>query len=482
MKMFLKVVAVVVWGVAFAAAGGEAKNDPLNAVVKIETTSTAPNYWLPWQNKIAQSSSGSGVVIGEGQILTNAHNVADCSLLSVRKQNDDPLFIAKVKFVDHDCDLALLTVADPNFSADITPLQFAPTPPPQSQVVAAGFPVGGDGISLTQGIISRIEIRRYAHSLKWLLTAQVDAAINPGNSGGPVFFGDKVVGIAFQGDGRGENLGYIIPYEIIQHFLADVQDGRVDGFGILGFRFITLDNPGTRAYLKMAPNQTGIMVSQVHPGTDKDALKVGDVILAIDGKRVANNGNIRLDDGQPRHFTTVSSGKQVGEKVKLTLLRDGKVVESELAVRKFNEQVEAHLYDRRPEYYVIGGLVFTRLTYSYLLEWGKNDPPAPLLRRVGKENATSDEHVVILAQVLGDEVNVGYQHLDSLVLQSINGKKVHNLQEAVETVENCRDRYITFMFEDHTPVTLDLEDLRAATPRILERYRIPTDRYLKRVL
>ena len=114
----------------------------------------------------------------------------------------------------------------------------------------------------------------------------------------------------------------------------------------------------------------------------------------------------------------------------------------------------------------IGGLAFTRLTYSYLLEWGKNTAPAPLLRRIGKENASPDEHVVLLAQVLGDEVNAGYQHLDSLVLQSINGKKVHNLKEAVEMVENCRDKYITFMFEDHTPVTLDLEDLRAATPRI----------------
>ena len=477
MKIFSSVVVGLVCGVALMAA--EVRNDPLNAVVKIETTSTVPNFWLPWQNRLASASSGSGAVVGDGLILTNAHNVADASLITIRKQNDDTLFVAKVKFVDHDCDLALLTVDDPKFAADITPLEFAETPPPQSQVIAAGFPLGGDGISLTQGIISRIEIRRYVHSLKWLLTAQVDAAINPGNSGGPVFFNGKVVGIAFQGNDRGENLGYMIPHEIIRHFFADINDGKVDGFGQLGFQFITLDNPDTRTYLKMKPEQTGIMVCKIFPGTDGKALKVGDVILAIDGKKVANNGNIRLADVQSRHFTTVAAAKQVGEKVSLTLLRDGRIENTELAVRKFNEQVEPHLYDRRPEYFIIGGLVFTRLSYSYLLEWGKSDPPAALMRRINQEKASPDDNVVVLTQVLGDEVNVGYQHIESCVLASINGKKVRNLKEVVETVESCRDKYITFMLEEDIPVTLDLEKLRASTPRILERYRVPADRYLR---
>ena len=180
MKMFLGLVAALMCCVVLAT--DEGRIDPLNAVVKVETTSTVPNFWLPWQSQLPQSGSGSGAVIKGNMILTNAHNVADSSLISVRKQNDDTLFVAKVKFVDHDCDLALLTVDDPKFFADITPLEFAETPPPQSQVVAVGFPVGGNGISLTQGIISRIEIRRYVHSLKWLLAAQVDAAINPGNS------------------------------------------------------------------------------------------------------------------------------------------------------------------------------------------------------------------------------------------------------------------------------------------------------------
>lgn len=466
-------------GLVLDAQEQEAENDPLNAVVRIEAVSTVPNYSLPWQNLMPRSGSGSGVVIAGNRILTNAHNVADSTLITVRKQNEDTLFTAKVKFVDHECDLALLSVDDPGFFSDITPMEFAPTPPPQSMVIAAGFPIGGDGLSLTQGIISRIEVREYAHSDKDLLTAQIDASINPGNSGGPVFYKDKVVGIAFQGSRQGESLGYMIPYEVISHFFDDIGDGKVDGFGTLGFLYMPLDNPDTRAFLKMKPDQTGILVRKVFKEFGNDALQAGDVILSIDGKIVANNGNIRLPDGQPRFFNTLISAKQVGESIKVELLRDGNVLTSDMTVKKAPDKIEPYLYDRHPEYFIVGGLVFTRLTSSYLLAFGKSYPPIEIMQKYGEMKSSTDDSVVLLAQVLGDEVNVGYQNLDSLVLRSINGKKVRNLREAAEMVEQCKEEYITFEFEGDIPVTLNIGKLRAATPRILDRYRIPADRFFE---
>ena len=475
----LMLLAIFAWGAAGALAAGP-QDDPLNAVVKIEVTSSEPNFAMPWQNRMSEDASGSGVVISGDRILTNAHNVANGTMIAVRKKNNDTLFPAKVKFVDHECDLALITVDDPKFFADITPMELAETPPPQSLVVAAGFPIGGDGLSLTQGIISRIEVRRYTHSAKYLLTAQIDAAINPGNSGGPVLYEGKVVGIAFQGNDSGENLGYMIPSDVIKHFFKDIEDGRADGFGVLGFEFMSLDNPDTRAYLKMSPDQTGIMVRKVHPGTDGNALKVGDVVLAVDGKTIANNGNIRLPDSQTRHFTTVANNKQLGEKVAVTLLRDGKIVNSELAVRKFNEQVEPFLYDKRPEYYIVGGLVFTKLSYSYLTSWGRNDPPDRLLRKINTEKTSPDDNVVVLSLILGDKVNIGYNRLIARELVSVNGKQIRNLRELVDTVEKCDGEYITFTFADDLPVILNLKHLREAGPRILERYRVPADRFLNK--
>lgn len=479
MKHFMIAVATVCCSiVAIAQDAMEPENDPLNAVVRIEVTQSIPNFALPWQNRMPQSGFGSGVVVEGRQILTNAHNVADSSMIKIRKQNEDTLFTAKIEFVDHECDLALLTVDDPLFYKDITPLKLAETPPPQTPVIAAGFPIGGTGISLSQGIISRIEVIPYSHSYSYLLSAQLDAAINPGNSGGPVFFDGNVVGIAFQSLGGGENIGSMIPYEIIQHFFEDIKDGKVDGFGDLGFVPMPLENPDTRAYLKMQPGQTGLLINDVFKDY-RDIVHVGDVVLSIDGRKIANNGNIRLPDGQPRDFTTIIKAKQLGETVKLELLRDGKQITAELPIRKILFQADPDLYDRRPEYYIIGGLVFTRLTRGYLQIFGNSPYPLTISQKLGEEKEKPDDNVVILDRVLIDDVNVGYEFLDSDVLISINGKKVHNLREAVEMVENCKDEYITFLFDGNTFVTLNIGKLRAATPRILDRYRIPVDRYIE---
>ena len=204
MKRFFAIWLLAVAGFSAPLFGASAEPDPLSAVVKIESVITTPDYSIPWQNSPQTSCSGSGVVLRDKRILTNAHIVADSTLVTVRKKDDDTPFVAKVRFIDHECDLALLEVESPDFFADITPMELADTPPPQTQVIAAGYPIGGNGISLTQGIISRIEVIRYSHSLTWLLAAQIDAAINPGSSGGPVICGGKVVGIAFQGNSRGE--------------------------------------------------------------------------------------------------------------------------------------------------------------------------------------------------------------------------------------------------------------------------------------
>ena len=271
----------------------------------------------------------------------------------------------------------------------------------------------------------------------------------------------------------------MIPYEIIRHFFDDIKDGKVDGFGSLGFLYMPLDNPDTRAFLKMKPGQTGILIRKVFKEFGSNVLQTGDVILSIDGKKIANNGNIRLTDGQPRFFNTLVSARQIGENVKVELLRNGEVLVSDIPVQKAPDKIEPYLYDRHPEYYIIGGLVFTRLTSSYLLTFGKAYPPPEIIQKDGEMRASPDDSVVVLAQVLGDEVNVGYQNLDSLVLNSINGQKVHNLHEVVEFVENSKNEYITFEFEGDIPITLNIGKLREATPKILDRYSIPADRFFE---
>ena len=267
-------------------------NDPVNAIVKLEVSPASSDILCPWVN-VTDGCTGSGVVIGNGRILTCAHCVVDAAYIRVRKQNEDMLYHATVLFVDNDADLALVQVEDPNFMTDITPLEIGETPHVQEDVIAVGYPVGGNDISYTRGIVSRIEDIRYSHGWSWLLGIQVDAAINRGNSGGPVLDmkNGKIAGIAFQSKDKGEALGYIIPPDIIRHFLIDIQDGRVDGFSDCLFAWDQMESPSKRRYYMMKPGMTGVCVDDVDSTLGSDSIRTGDVILEIDGynKSFCNN-------------------------------------------------------------------------------------------------------------------------------------------------------------------------------------------------
>ncbi|MBE6374222.1 MAG: serine protease [Lentisphaerae bacterium] len=474
----MKLKTVLIGSVLLMAAGiFAAENNPLNAVVKLEVRTSNPNYIAPWQ-QVMDGATGSGVVIGGRRILTNAHNIANSTIITVRKHNTDTIYTAKVEFVDHGCDLATLLVNEPEFYRDITPFEIGETPPLQAEVLAIGYPIGGDGLSMTKGIVSRIENRMYSHSLRNLLAVQLDAAINPGNSGGPVFYGSKIAGIAFQGHRKGENLGYMIPCEVIRHFLKDIEDGRVDGCGLLGFSYASLENPGMRAYYKMSPEQTGMLITMVNPLTEKTspgAIKINDVLLSIDGHKVANNGNIRLANGEPRHFSYLLLKKQIGEKVKLTLLRSGREITAELPVRK-PDYYMIPVYDREMDYFCFGGIIFTTLTSNYLAALGKNAPDT-LTAQMVKGKDFEDSELVVLTMVLGDEVNIGYQDIITELVSSVNGVKVRNLRHLIELLEKKNDGYAILKFDQqNTPMVLDLKQFRAATPRILEKYQLPADR------
>ena len=190
-----------------------------SSIVKINATHNHPSYTTPWQRMGIHAVTGSGAIIKGKRILTNAHVVADQTLLEVNRQGDVNTYTADVEYVCHSCDLAILTVDDESFFKDVKELEIDGLPDLQSRVHVYGFPTGGETISITEGIVSRIEVDYYVHSSDRFLLAQVDAAINPGNSGGPVISEGKIVGIAMQALENAENIGYIVPAPVIKHFL-----------------------------------------------------------------------------------------------------------------------------------------------------------------------------------------------------------------------------------------------------------------------
>ena len=132
-------------------------------VVRIYCTYQEADYETPWQTHAPRSSTGSGVVIGPGRILTGAHCVANATFLQIQRGSAPEKIVARVLAVCHDADLAVLEV-DAAATEGIEPAELGGLPQLGDEVTVAGYPVGGEELSMTEGIVSRIEVQSYEHS------------------------------------------------------------------------------------------------------------------------------------------------------------------------------------------------------------------------------------------------------------------------------------------------------------------------------
>jgi S1-C subfamily serine protease len=308
-----------------ALGAGQKVDDIASSVVKIHVVSSAPDFTAPWQRSSPQKFLGSGFVIDGNRILTNAHLIADQVNLEVQRRGIGRRFSARVQHTCDPCDLAVLSVADETFFDGVEPVAIGELPEPKQPVRVYGFPEGGDGLSVTEGVVSRIQFDTYSHSGYRMLMAQIDAAINPGNSGGPVVADGKVIGVSMQVLKDAENIAHIVPAPVIEHFLADIRDGRFDGFPELGLFVQTLESESLRRRLGIGESTRGVLVTAVaRRGAAHGVIEPGDVLLAMDDVPILEDNTIELDSGLRIGSTLVEHRRQVGDKVRLSLVREGR--------------------------------------------------------------------------------------------------------------------------------------------------------------
>jgi S1-C subfamily serine protease len=449
-------------------------------VIRVFATSQDPDFDGPWQARTPSNSTGSAVVIGPGLLLTGAHVVANATFLQIQKLSHPDKAIARVKAVSHDCDLALLEVVEPSdFLSDIEPADVGDMPKLRDEVAVVGYPVGGEEISITEGVVSRIEVQRYSHSQRHLLAATVDAAINAGNSGGPVFGDGKVVGIAFQKLTGVDNIGEMVPPPIIRSFLEGVHKGKRPEIPALGITTQNLENPLLRKQLGLGEHERGVVVLHIdYAGSADGVLEPRDVITTIDGLPIANNGTIQYLGRHRTRYDVVLGHRYIGDKIKLDIRRGGKPKTVELELARWMPLVPRARYDEPPAYFVYGGLVFQTLTRDYLTTWDKwwNKAPKEFLNYYYLGYRSPEQHeIVILTQILADEINVGYAHLYNEAVATLNGRAPLDMADFVQSLSAARG-VVEITTTSGGMIVLDADEIRKATPRILTRYHIPRDR------
>ena len=465
-----------------------AGKSPYPALVRIVNTSQRASWYSPWETPAARRNTGSGFVVAGGRVLTNAHVVSDSRMLVIFRDGDSVPHEARVVAVGHDCDLALLEPVDAGLLSQVRPLEFGDLPDLGASVETLGYPVGGERISLTRGVVSRIEVQLYLHSgFRRHLAIQTDSAINPGNSGGPVLRDGKVVGVAFQVASGLQSVGYVIPVPVIRHFLEDVADGHYDGFPLLGIRIAGLENPAARREAGLPAGQTGARVDAVWPDSSAAGrFRVGDVLLRIDGETVDNSGQIVVK-GQQLDVTAIVDRHQVGKALGVVLFRDGARVELSVPLRGLLAEPRfSHQYDRLPRYYVHGGLVFVELDVEMLKTFGQEwyeEAERPLLYeglvRPFAEPERQKTGRVVLLRRLDHPVNMHIAWWRNEIVDRVNGREVVRLEDLIDAVESNEGRFEVFEFARLGRfVVLDRGGAATAQPTILKRYGLPSDRRL----
>jgi S1-C subfamily serine protease len=449
-----------------------------NSVVKVFSTMRYPDIYKPWAKQAPQEVTGSGVVIEGHRILTNAHVVLYASQVQIQANQAGDKLSATVVAVAPGIDLAVLKLEDESFFDTHAPVARASTLPEiKDAVMAYGFPTGGTSLSITKGIVSRIEFTGYNYPVSGL-RVQIDAAINPGNSGGPAIAGDKMIGLAFSHLNNAQNIGYIIPNEEIELFLQDIAKGPYQGKPAMFDEWQTLENPALRTYLKLDKSVEGIVVHEPYETDPAYPLKEWDVITRIGDTSIDDQGMIRIGPNLRVRFQYRIQQIAKNGRVPLTVVRAGRELKVDLPVSANRPVVISDLKGEYPSYFVFGPLVFSRATAQFLGALNNNAGALAMLsairsplavRRGDKPSFPGEDLVIISSPFFPHKLAKGYGPHVAFVLKTLNGVAVKNLSHLVELLRDSKDEFITLEFDGREAEALVFprKEMLAATDEIL---------------
>jgi len=449
-----------------------------DSVVKIFATKRYPDLIKPWTRQSPSDVTASGVVIEGNRILTNAHVVLYASQIQVQANQSGDKILANVEYVAPGIDLAVLKLTDEDFFTKHKPLPRSNVLPRiKDSVMAYGFPTGGTTLSITKGIVSRIEYVNYNGSTTGL-RIQIDAAINPGNSGGPAVIDDKMVGLAFS-HGEGENISYVIPCEEIELFLKDIADGRYDGKAFIPDTLQTLENDALIAFLKVDKSTNGLVVNSPTPWVKDNPLQKWDIITQIGGQPIDRQGMVFVNGELRINWRYHIQHYEKDGKVPLGIIRAGKPMTIDYPVQRKVPWLINYLDGAYPDYFIYGPIVFSTVTRELVVPFQRSGDSiismlwtggTPLFTRLSDtQDFPGEELVVITSPFLPHNITKGYSSSAMQVVKSVNGADVKNFQHLVELLRDNTDTFVRFEFagSKHEIIIFKRAEIEAALDDIL---------------
>jgi PDZ domain-containing protein len=402
------------------------------------------NVTEPWKRRGLSDRWACGSAVGPYQVITTAQSVANHTFVKVLRYGQAEYIRAAATVIDYESDLCLIELDRDELREPLKPLRFAANYAKGQDVTFHWLAVDG-GLNSGQGYLDRAHAERVRTSYGRRLRYVIANASQKMGRGELYQLGSTPVGIGcWAGDNREADL---IPGETIARFLEAAADGRdYPGFGEIGFAASELRDPAMRSFLQMPESlRGGVYVGNVyHLGTGAQSLLKGDVVLDLDGHAIDSYGRYEDPLYGPLSMQHLITRQAAGEEAVFTVWREGAEKRVSANVENFKPSdmlVPFHEYDQQPEYVIIGGFVFQKLTREYLLEFGKNlagQAPSHLYhyyRDLAFKPTEERESVVVLSHVLPTPTNLGYTGLGELVVKAFNGLAIGSVADIVKAGE-----------------------------------------------
>jgi len=456
-----------------------------NSMVRVNATLQSYNFIRPWEKGAPTPRRGLGAVIKGNRVLITAELVVNSTYIELERADNGRKTPAKIVGLDYEANLAVIAPSDDksDILADLPALDIDNTTRNGDNIDVWQIEDNGEGVATSLRVL-RATVGNYFIPGSVLLVYQVKGSLQyRANSFTlPATRNGKLVGLLLSYDSK-DQTSQILPAPIISQFLADLDDGQYDGFPNLGLSYAQTIDDQLRKFAGIDKMDGGVFVRSVVEGSSagQAGLKEGDIIMSIDGHAIDSRGFYDDKDYGKLSFSHLVRGSaSVGDKVKLSIVRDTKPQELELTLMRRAPDdflIDPYMYDRGPRFMIFGGMIFQDLTLPYLQAWGgewKTRAPFKLVHAQAHPSQYEEDgrdKLVFLSTVLRTPSTLGYESLGSLIVTKVNDKPIGNIGDLAKALETpLKDGIHKIEFTDY-PKVLYLDDrvARMVNAELLQR-------------
>lgn len=440
-KLLKTILLIVLFFFSYA----NARSNYEKSVVRISSTLSLYDYKNPWKDPARKNIVGTGVIIENHYILTNAHVVSNAKKIEIKKSNENKSYYAKIKYISHQADLALLEIYNKKFFKNTKALKISQDIKIGDKVIVAGYPLSDLRLSSKKGNIRKIKYESYSLSNEDLLALELNITLKEGNSGGPILNKNgQIIGLVMQMPKDSSSTAYAIPSFIINTFFTDIEDKKIDGFHSNSNSYQYLENKTLQNYYKI--KEAGMLVTDID--AQEKQLKVDDIITKINGYKISNISKLK--------FFSQFHKKTVNQSIPLSILRNQKIIKIDYKLYNSNKLI-AQEFNKKPRYFIFGGLVFTPITRNYLQSIGMKQYEMNMLFYEQKRTLQKEEPVAWMETKFPHEINKGYISKVEIV-DKVNDIKVKSFSHFVKLIKDSKEKYILIEFIKKQSVLLKKDE------------------------